>query len=217
MMGIEAVQGEHPFLPENPCAFHKVYGFVDAPGSLVPFFLHAGLDIGAVLSVRCQIIPAVLHQELVIGIGGPVRTVVRLRMMGPLEKMIAIVNAGFHQPSCIIVAGRQVKLACQAAVIAVIGENSGKQPFLCINILPVLPGAAGPGITAGKEASPAGRAYGALCISVFKQHPFGGKSVQIRGMNPFVSRAAQCIKPLLIRTNPQNIHKVLRSVCFSRH
>ena len=103
------------------------------------------------------------------------------------------------------VAGAEMQLSRQAAEIAMIGQNSGDQPFFFRDALAILPETIGHGITAGQECAPARLTEWILSITMVEQHAFPGELIDIRRMHMRISVTTEGIPALRIGADPENI------------
>ena len=104
----------------------------------------------------------------------------------------------------------EVELPAKTAVVAALGqqgsyEGSAFAPFF----VTVHAAAHVGGIAAGEETGPAWRADGALAEGVGKGDALLDEAIQIGGVDMGVAQCVNCVKPLLVGAEPENVGTLL--------
>lgn len=134
------------------------------------------------------------------------------RVMGPVEDVVAVVDARFGDGSDVGMAGRKVQLAGEPAEVAGVGEHAGDEGLVGGHGLAVLASAGGARVAAGQKAGAAGGADRALAVGVLEECAVLGEAVEIGCGDEFVAVAPEGIEALLVGADPADVGAVSQVV-----
>ncbi len=204
VVGVEDVEREEPGGGLGRLADDEVLRHLDAPGGVVQLGGHALEDVVGT-GVGAGLIAVALSAQ-------PERVLVGLevgadvgRVMGPLEDVVAVVDAGFGNGGDVGMAGGEMQLAGEPAEVAGVGEDASDEGLVGGHGLAVLAGAGGAGVAAGEEAGAAGGADGALAIGVLEERAALGEAVDVGGGDEVIAVAPEGVEALLIRADPEDV------------
>ena len=102
-----------------------------------------------------------------------------------------------------------MQLAGETADIACVVQQARDEHLIFGDVLPVLPCTAGARVTPGQKRRTARGAYRVLTVGAGKADALRRQLVQMRRADIRVAVAAERVKALLIRAQPQNIRSVV--------
>ena len=98
-----------------------------------------------------------------------------------------------------------MELACQSASITRFAESLGNQNLILRDSLPVLSATGRPGIPAGQERCPTGRAHRALAKRILKTNAFPDEPVEHGSLSMGIAQGPNGVIALLIGADPKNV------------
>ena len=214
LRGIEGRVGVEDVDAHQPRAFaaflgEELDGAVCTPGGLVQL----GRDRCGFFAEIAQGV-SLCGQPVGVGVAGGKAV---FRVVAPVEDSVAVIfRARFFAAVC---AG-EVEFAAEATVVAAFCEQSCYERCAFTPLFVAVHAAADVArVAAGEEAGPARRADGALAEGAGEGNAFFDEPVQVGRVDVGIAEGVNCVEPLLVGTEPENIGTFLwhRRASFSRY